>query len=164
MYEGHVSSSPYIWRLENFRERREEAINDPATVVYSPAFYTSFPGYKMYLRINLNGVDSGVGKYIALFVHMMQGDYDDDLEWPFTGRITVTILDQSEFGHHIGESLNGQPDMSAFKRLTTAPRNDLGFGFVTFTLIERILNPQYIKDNTMLVRIQIDPGGSIRSN
>lgn len=30
---------------------------------------------------------------ISLFVHMMRGDYDDILDWPFRGRISVSILD-----------------------------------------------------------------------
>ncbi|XP_074605798.1 TNF receptor-associated factor 6-like isoform X1 [Acropora palmata] len=157
-FEGRVCNGSYIWRIENYRQRRQDAINGIATAVHSPAFYTSLYGYKLCLRINLNGVDSGVGRYIALFVHMMQGDYDSILEWPFTGRITLTILDQSEgteFRQHISESLIAKPNLLAFQR-PTAPRNYKGYGYVEFAPIEHIRDPQYIKNNTMLVRIQID--------
>ncbi|XP_015777901.1 PREDICTED: TNF receptor-associated factor 6-like isoform X4 [Acropora digitifera] len=157
-FEGRVCNGSYIWRIENYRQRRQDAINGVATALHSPAFYTSLYGYKLCLRINLNGVDSGVGRYIALFVHMMQGDYDSILEWPFTGRITLTILDQSEgteFRQHISESLIAKPNLLAFQR-PTAPRNYKGYGYVEFAPIEHIRDPQYIKNNTMLVRIQID--------
>ncbi|KAK2569291.1 TNF receptor-associated factor 6 [Acropora cervicornis] len=157
-FEGRVCNGSYIWKIENYRQRRQDAINGIATAVHSPAFYTSLYGYKLCLRINLNGVDSGVGRYIALFVHMMQGDYDSILEWPFTGRITLTILDQSEgteFRQHISESLIAKPNLLAFQR-PTAPRNYKGYGYVEFAPIEHIRDPQYIKNNTMLVRIQID--------
>ncbi|KAK2569287.1 TNF receptor-associated factor 6 [Acropora cervicornis] len=157
-FEGRVCSGSYIWRIENYRQRRQDAISGIATAVHSPAFYTSLYGYKLCLRINLNGVDSGVGRYIALFVHMMQGDYDSILEWPFTGRITLTILDQSEgteFRQHISETLIAKPSLLAFQR-PTAPRNYKGYGYVEFAPIEHIRDPQYIKNNTLLVRVQID--------
>ncbi|XP_015776359.1 PREDICTED: TNF receptor-associated factor 6-like [Acropora digitifera] len=157
-FEGRVCNGSYIWRIENYRQRRQDAINGIATAVHSPAFYTSLYGYKLCLRINLNGVDRGVGRYIALYVHMMQGDYDSILEWPFTGRITLTILDQSEgteFRQHISETLIAKPNLLAFQR-PTAPRNYKGYGYVEFAPIEHIRDPQYIKNNTMLVRVQID--------
>ncbi|XP_044174923.1 TNF receptor-associated factor 6-like [Acropora millepora] len=157
-FEGRVCNGSYIWKIENYRERRQDAISGTATALHSPAFYTSLYGYKLCLRINLNGVDSGVGRYIALFVHMMQGDYDSILEWPFTGRITLTILDQSEgteFRQHISETLIAKPRLLAFQR-PTAPRNYKGYGYVEFAPIEHIRDPQYINNNTMLVRIQID--------
>ena len=153
-----MCNGSYIWRIENCRQRRQDAINGFATALHSPAFYTSLYGYKLCLRINLNGVDSGVGRYIALFVHMMRGDYDSILEWPFTGRITLTILDQSEgteLHQDISESLNAEPNLLASQRPTTL-RNYKGYGYVEFAPIEHIRDPQYIKNDTMLVRVQID--------
>ena len=156
-YEGRVCNGSYIWRIENYRQCRQDAINGVMTAIHSPAFYTSLYGYKLCMRINLNGVDSGVGKHVALFVHMMQGDYDTILEWPFTGRIALSILDQSdasEFRHHISETLVAKPNLLAFQRPTT-PRNYKGYGYVEFAPIEQIREGQYVKNNTMLVRIQI---------
>lgn len=63
-------------------------------VIYSFVFYINLYGYKFCMRINLNGVDSGVGKYVVFFVYMMQGDYDIILEWLFIGRIVLFIMDQ----------------------------------------------------------------------
>lgn len=53
-------------------------------MMYSPGFYTSPYGYKLCLRINLNGLENGDGTHVALFVHVMRGDYDEHLEWPFS--------------------------------------------------------------------------------
>ena len=79
-YEGRVCNGSYIWRVENYRQCRQRAIDGRVTLLYSPAFYTSLYGYRLCVRIYLNGVDSGVGKHVALFVHMMQGDYDHILK------------------------------------------------------------------------------------
>jgi len=151
-----VCNGSYTWRIQNFQQHRQAAIIGIATCILSPPFYTSLSGYKLCLRIHLNGVDSGVGKYIALFVHMMQGDYDSSLEWPFTGRITLSILDQSEsteFRQDISESLIAERNHLAFQRPTTTVNHE-GYGCVA--PIEHIREPQYINNNTMLVRIQID--------
>ena len=39
-FEGRVCNGSYIWRIENYRQRRQDAINGIATAVHSPAFYT----------------------------------------------------------------------------------------------------------------------------
>ena len=113
-FEGRVCNGSYIWKIENYQQSRQDPIDGVATALHSPAFCTSLYGYKLCLHINLNGVDSEVGRYIALFVHMMQGDYDSILEWPFTRRITLTILDQfegTEFRQHINETLIAKPSL-----------------------------------------------------
>ena len=158
-YEGRVCNGSYIWRIENYRQYRQDAISGVMTVIYSPAFYTSLYGYKLCMRMNLNGVDSGVGKYVTLFVHMMQGDYDTILEWPFKGKIALSILDQSdasEFRHDISRcfEVNLDPPNVAFQRPLTEC-NTKGYGFVDFAPIAQIDRGQYAKGNTMLVRIQI---------
>ena len=155
--EGRLCNGTYIWKIDNYRRHRQDALLGVRTAIHSPPFHTSLYGYKLSLRINLNGVDSGVGKHVALFVHMMQGDYDSILEWPFTGRIALSILDQSdgaEYRHHISDTLVAKPNLSAFQR-PTAPRNYKGYGYVEFAPIEAIREPQYVRNNTMLVRIQI---------
>ena len=127
------------------------------TAKYSPAFYTSPNGYKLCLRINLNGVDSGLGKHVALYVHMVQGDYDDTLDWPFTGTFTLSILDQSydvSSRHHISKTVNADPSLHSFQR-PTAPHNYHGYGYEEFASLEQICEPGYIKNNTMLVKFEI---------
>ena len=154
-FEGRVCNGTYIWRIENYRQRRQDAITGAMSTIHSPPFCTSLYGYKMCLRINLNGVDGGVGKYIALFVHMMQGDYDNLLEWPFCGKqITLSILNQSMAHDHISQTFIAEEGLLAFKRPTTR-RNYKGYGYVDFVLIDQIREPWHVKNNTMLVKVQI---------
>ena len=156
-YEGRVCNGTYIWRIENFRQRRKDAVSNAMTTIHSPAFYTSLYGHKMCMRVNLNGVDSGLGRHVSLFVHMMQGEWDGILEWPFTGLITLSILDQSENGEfrcHISETLVAKPNLVAFQR-PTVPMNRTGYGYVDFCQIEQLREPQYVRNNIMLVRVQV---------
>ena len=109
------------------------------------------------MRMHLNGVDRGVGQHLALYVLMMQGGYDALLEWPFKLRkVELTILDQSdatEVRHHISRSLEVNPYV-AFQRPSTT-RNQQVHGYAEFASIARISERQYVKNNTMLVHIQI---------
>ena len=108
------------------------------------------------MRINLNGVGSGLGKHISLFVHMMRGDYDNILKWPFTGEVNLSILDQSSENQkeNIGQTFETRPNLVAFQKPTT-PRSYKGYGYVEFAPLDQIREPKYVQNDRMLVRIQI---------
>ena len=147
---GRVCNGSYTWRIENFTQCRQDAVTGVATEMYSPAFYTSQGGYKLCVRINLNGVDSGAGKHIAVFVHMMQGDFDAILTWPFTATIILSILDQSDLNEpdDITETLVPEPSMKTFQRPTTSP-SPTASGFPHFVPIEKICEGKYVKNNAL---------------
>lgn len=52
-----------------------------------PAFYTSKYGYKMCLRIYLNGDGTGRGTHLSLFFVVMKGPNDPLLRWPFNQKV-----------------------------------------------------------------------------
>lgn len=51
------------------------------------AFYTSKYGYKMCLRIYLNGDGTGRGTHLSLFFVVMRGMSDALLKWPFNQKV-----------------------------------------------------------------------------
>ena len=57
---------------------------------YSPVFCTHEKGYHFRLRVDANGW-CGTGDAVAVVVSIVKGDYDDQLQWPFEGAITVQI-------------------------------------------------------------------------
>lgn len=94
---------------------------------------------------------------MALFVHLVQGDYDDTLDWPFTGKFTLSILDQSDSKdsrRHLRKTLEPVPNLQAFQR-PTAPYNYLGYGYEEFASVEQMREPQYVKNNTLLVKFKM---------
>ena len=109
------------------------------------------------MEINLNGIADGVGKYMALCIHLMQGDHDDFLQWPFAKKFKLSILDQSEDkGEHrdISETLVAEPKLQACQR-PVAPHNYYGLGYPKFSPIELIFQPQYTKNDTLLVKFEM---------
>ena len=45
----------------------------------------------MCLQIYPNGFWSGQNTHLALFINIMRGEFDDTLQWPFTGRVTIDM-------------------------------------------------------------------------
>ncbi|XP_022790457.1 TNF receptor-associated factor 6-like [Stylophora pistillata] len=154
---GRQVDGMYTWKIENFRDCFQDAISGTSTAKYSPPFYTSkYGGYKLRMRINLNGVDDGVSKHMALFLHLREGDYDAILDWPLKREFRLSILDQSEdkeMHHDISKALVPKPHWRACQR---PPENYFrGFGYKEFAPLEQILQPQYTKNDTLLVKFEM---------
>lgn len=93
--EGRACNGTFIWKIHNFFQHRHDAISGVIPALYSPPIYTHLYGYQLRMLLYLNGVHFSVGKYVSLFVQMMESENDDILAWPFAGRITLSILDQT---------------------------------------------------------------------
>ena len=52
-----------------------------------PAFYTAKYGYKLCLRLYLNGDGTGKRTHLSLFIVIMRGEYDALLPWPFRNKV-----------------------------------------------------------------------------
>ena len=59
---------------------------------YSPPFYSEPGGYKLCLRIDPNGMLEGKESHLSVWVYVMKGKFDDSLKWPFSGKVTVQLL------------------------------------------------------------------------
>ena len=55
-------------------------------------FYSKREGHKLQLAVSANGFGSAEGTHISLGVHLLKGEYDDQLQWPFNAKITVQLL------------------------------------------------------------------------
>ena len=66
---------------------------------YSPVFCTHEKGYHFRLRVDANGW-CGTGDGIAVVVSIVKGDYDDQLQWPFEGVISVQVLNHISNSAH----------------------------------------------------------------
>ena len=59
----------------------------PVCLLRPAAFYTSKYGYKMCLRIYLNGDGTGRSSHLSLFFVVMRGLSDALLKWPFNQKV-----------------------------------------------------------------------------
>lgn len=79
-------------------------INDNA-LCFS-AFYTARYGFKVCMRLYLNGDGVGKGTHISLFFVIMRGEYDPILSWPFRHKVkrynqAVNQWSNQSFSEHL---------------------------------------------------------------
>ena len=60
---------------------------------YSPPFYTHLGGYRICLSVSVcaNGQGDGKDTHVTVAVHLMRGEFDDLLKWPFRGEVTIQL-------------------------------------------------------------------------
>ena len=72
--------------------------DDP--VYNSSAFYSHYEGYKMSVEVVPQGRNIGKGTHISVYIHLLSGDYDDNLTWPFQGKVTIQLVNQEADERH----------------------------------------------------------------
>lgn len=72
---------------------------------FSPGFLSHVGGYKMCLCVQANGDHSVKGTHMSLYVHLMVGDNDKRLEWPFRGTVKVELLNRRHDQHHYSQEI-----------------------------------------------------------
>ena len=126
--------------------------------VFSPAFYTSPGGYKMCISVYANGNEKRKGTHVSVFAHLMKGENDDYLPWPFTGEVTVQLLNQLEDNRHHSETITFSLDREVSQRVLKGERASLGWGYPAY-ISHSDLNCdvakkcQYLKDDRLHFRI-----------
>ena len=147
------SETFHIFEITEVLQLRQ-VTNRVATPFFSSAIYTDGFEYKLGIRMYLNGVGTGSGRFVAVFIHMMMGKYDNlDVKWPFNQRITLSILDQSGAKCHISQTMQAKPNMLAFQKPTQAIC-PTGCGFEKFASVEEVFSPSYVKDDKLFLKIE----------
>lgn len=159
--EARICNGSYFWRIEEFSKMREKALAGEPAMLHSPSFYTSPWGYRLCLRANIN-LNTPGGPHLSLFVHMMQGDFDSFLPWPFSARIGLMVMDQNisqAARMPIAETLETKPQMAAFQRPATA-RNHKGYGYTDFVTLSVLDQGSYLLKDVLIIHVTVTPGTS----
>jgi TNF receptor-associated factor 4 len=122
---------------------------------YSPHFYTHPNGYKVSLRVDANGSGTGKGTHLSVYVHLVRGEFDDQLKWPFHGKITIKLVDQEENKHHVVTTvhLNARVPEQYREQVIKRDRSVDGIGYPKFMLLAK-LQPKYLKNDCIKLCVQ----------
>ncbi|XP_059376467.1 TNF receptor-associated factor 3-like [Carassius carassius] len=143
-----------IWKIRDYKRRKQEAVASKTLSLYSQPFYTGYFGYKMCARVYLNGDGMGKGTHLSLFFVVMRGEYDALLPWPFKQKVTLMLMDQGPARKHLGDAFKPDPNSSSFRRPTAEMNIASGCPlFVAQTVLE---NGTYIKDDTIFIKVTVD--------
>ena len=111
----------------------------------SPQFYTHPQGYKMGLEVYVSRFYDECNTYISVYVHLLRGEFDGYLKWPFHGYVTVAMLNQLEDMNHAIETI----------RFSDATEYAGNRGFIPHTQLnyQPANNCQYLKYDCLRFRI-----------
>ncbi|CAJ1054168.1 TNF receptor-associated factor 5 isoform X1 [Xyrichtys novacula] len=155
-YDGKL-----IWKIDDFRKRREAEAKGQPPCLTSVPFLTGRCGYKMAARVYLNGDGEGRGTHLSLYVVLMQGDFDALLPWPFRQTVSLSLLDQSGARNHRSLSFRPDPSSKSFQR-PAAESVNVATGFSCFIPLARLEDPQnasYVDSDTLFVKVWVDMVG-----
>ena len=116
---------------------------------YSPPFYTHLGGYRMGLNVCANGVGKGKGTHVTVGVHLMRGEFDDFLKWPFRGEVTVQLKKTNPPHYQMIRSFDNEratPDGCVCK---PTKESNLGWGFQYLSHAD-LYAGGYLKDDKLV--------------
>lgn len=154
---ARVWHGTFIWKIVGFESLFQQARTGQVPALHSIPFYSGIPGYRMCLRLNLNGIASGLNTHVSMFLHLMQGDYDSVVPWPFSGSLIFKVMQQDATGEpkHVVETLSSRPSLQAFLRPNTT-RNNKGYGYVEMIAHDLLYRGGYLKNDTIIVSVEVN--------
>eukprot|EP00795_Rhopilema_esculentum_P010659 gene10659-19403_t len=142
-----------VWSITSFTKKRHDSIVGRNVSFYSPYFYTSHYGYRMRLRIYLNGDGVGKGSHISLFFVICKGKHDALLTWPFRQKVTMTILDQDRV-KDVTDAFKPDPASSSFQR--PVKEMNIASGCPLFMRLSALDTSAYTREDTLYVKAEVD--------
>ena len=125
---GRHCQGTFVWRLPGFPSLHTKMRSNQAFVLWSRGFYSSVFGYRFCLRASIRLLAGE--EHLGVFLHLMQGESDDCLPWPFRGSMVLSLPAQGQglLREPFTERMDTEPGLTAFDRPRGA-RNGAGFGF-----------------------------------
>ncbi len=141
----HLSAVlPFNITMTNFT-----AYNESGDRWFSEPFYTHLHGYKVCLEVRAG---QGSGDYVSVGIRLRHSEFDDNLDWPFNGNVTIQLLDKKgtsrSFVLHCPDTLGGRvitgemADRACNFTKIIAPSKDLQDGALRLRVTQFKNNPQ----------------------
>ncbi|XP_025911101.1 TNF receptor-associated factor 4 [Apteryx rowi] len=158
------SDGTLIWKIADYARKLQEAKARSNYEFFSPPFYTHKYGYKLQVSAFLNGNGSGESSHLSVYIRVLPGEYDNLLEWPFSYRVTFSLLDQSDPSlskpQHITETFHPDPNWKNFQKpgasRSSLDESTLGFGYPKFISHEDIKKRNYVRDNAIFIKASVE--------
>uniref|UniRef100_A0A672UWJ4 TNF receptor associated factor 4 n=1 Tax=Strigops habroptila TaxID=2489341 RepID=A0A672UWJ4_STRHB len=158
------SNGTLIWKISDYTRKLQEAKARSNYEFFSPPFYTHKYGYKLQVSAFLNGNGSGESSHLSVYIRVLPGEYDNLLEWPFSYRVTFSLLDQSDPSlskpQHITETFHPDPNWKNFQKpgasRSSLDESTLGFGYPKFISHEDIKKRNYVRDNAIFIKASVE--------
>lgn len=154
----------YVWRINKFSHKLDSVGHTKSqSILISDHFYSHQYGYKLCALMYPNGDGNGKSTHISIFIHLLKGEYDGILCWPYKHKTTFELVDQADdLVDRENISFSVLPEDSVVNsKFFSRPETDanLSFGSSTFVShkVLRDRNRNYMKDDIIYVKIILQP-------
>ena len=125
----------------------------------SAPFYSHHHGYRLCLVVYSVGFDSGKDTHVSVFLILMAGEYDDQLDWPFVGSFDIELLNWRKNAKHCKEIVRFGVNDEAFK-VPKEHMYGLTFGHPQYIphlslAYESTSNVEYLQKNCLRFRVSM---------
>ncbi|XP_070581854.1 TNF receptor-associated factor 2-like [Ptychodera flava] len=143
----------FIWKITKFSNLLNQVFltGGRTTPLLSPNFYVGRSGYKMCASLLLT--DNRSGKF---HVHIMRGDFDAILEWPFLHQVNMLLLDQ-EGANNLMKTV--EPRLSLLPSNRPMTEVNPALGCLEFTIPNDWNSSRYFKEDTAYFKVVVAADG-----
>lgn len=91
---------------------------------------------------------------LGVLIHVVKGNYDSILKWPFVGEITVSMIHPVDPNLRLKSVMRTNGTEQAFQRplLDINPR---GFGFTKTITVSELEKHGYLRDNQLIIVVSV---------
>ena len=109
----------------------------------------------MCLCVVVNGDIFWGDDVISVCVYLTRGEYDNRLEWPFCGDITIQLVNQiSDWDHHeMTLKFDDRSSISSCSRVVSGERAKSGCVETFFSIKNFLSTIQYLKDDCVRFKV-----------
>ena len=159
--KDNIMAGPCVFKMPGFSRLKYSK-----QTWYSPPFYTYPGGYKMCIRVDANGFGPATGTGVSVYAYLMKGKNDDNLPWPFTGEVTITLLNQLEDENHYTRTISFPQYNVASMRVVDDDRGS-AIGHSKFISKDKLDYDaenfcQYLKDDCLYIRIEVEAAEPVK--
>ena len=143
-----VGVPPYDYTLSNYQQEKAKVRSTD-----SPPMYTHPGGYKFTLRLYPNGLGSGDGTHVSVWIYSLKCDHGDELKFPVKFTITLQLLNQHRDQDHHTRVI--QCEIKTREWIGSGLCIGYGSTFIPLAALEwnRDKQTQYLKDDCLRFRI-----------
>ena len=136
----------FTWTIDNWHEQTKTLDN---YVLSSKPFYVP-PGYHLHLQAYPNGENADSRGYLCLYLFSTEGDFDNEVKWPFPFSCVFELVDQQVERKSICKKIS-----PPYPDALTSSTCDMGFGYKKFVSHDKMMSRCYIKNNSICIKMHV---------
>ena len=126
---------PFYFTVENYSHLKKNALK-----WFSPPFYSHTQGYKLCIEVDVAGSSVGEGTHVSVLAHLLRGEYDEQLKWPFRGLIKIKLLNERGDHNHFEGTIEYNDDTPLVNSGQVTDREkSMGWGIHLFIESSKLL-------------------------